>query len=115
LERVDEELLDSMMSELEGALPPETARAFQEWRRRRTETKFFESVGRLWNPSDAPRPLTSVGGRAAVVAGLDVVLRGPTRASALLVGEHGVGKTAVLREVLAQLHREGWLVFEAGA
>src|SRR5204863_5717104 len=86
-----------------------------EWRRRRTETKFFESVGRLWKPSDAPRPLTSVGGRAAVVAGIDVVLRGPTRASALLVGEHGVGKTAVLREVLAQLHREGWLIFEAGA
>jgi ATP-dependent Clp protease ATP-binding subunit ClpC len=111
----DEELVASVVAELDGVLPPESVRDFDEWRRRRTELRFFQSLGRVWKPGDEPHPLTTVGGRAAVVAALDATLRKPSGPSALLVGEHGVGKTAVLREVLGPLHRDGWFIFEATA
>jgi len=50
------------------------------------------------------------------VAALNSALRGGSDGSSvLLVGEHGVGKSAVLREVLGPLRRDGWLIFEASA
>ena len=55
--------------------------------------------------SRGPRAaLTTVGGRAAVVAELRAVLRRQGARSALVVGEHGVGKSAVIREALREFH-----------
>src|SRR6266511_5596024 len=112
----DEEDVAKVVAELDGVLPAKTMREFDEWRRRRAERKLFESLGRIWEPSSEPRALTSVGGRAVAVAALDSALRGGSDGSSvLLVGEHGVGKSAVLREVLGPLRRDGWLIFEASA
>src|SRR5207247_4634219 len=35
--------------------------------------------------------------------------------STLLVGEPGVGKTAIARALAARLGRAGWIIFQAGA
>ena len=50
----------------------------------------------------------------AVVEELRAVLHRQGPRSALVVGEHGVGKSTVIREALRELQDEGWLVFEAG-
>ena len=111
----DEDTVADVVAALEGTLPEESLDEFREWRGRRERTRFFASVGRIWEPPSAPPALTTVGGRAAVAAALETALRPPQPRSVLLVGEHGVGKSAVARDILRQLHREGWLVFEASA
>jgi ATP-dependent Clp protease ATP-binding subunit ClpC len=110
-----EEVVAKLVGELEGVLPATSVRAFDEWRRRRDEVGFFRGFARIWEPVEEPPVLTSVGGRAAVVAALRSALHQDGSSSLLLVGEHGVGKSAVLRDVLAELHAEGWFIFEANA
>jgi len=110
----DAEQVGAVVAQLEGMLPAETVHVFEAWRDERGRREFFSSFGRIWTPPDLPA-LTSVGGRDRVVDVLDTILRGDGPRSALLVGEPGVGKSAVSAEVLRRLHNEGWLVFEAGA
>ena len=49
----------------------------------------------------------------SVIAELRAVLLRQGARSALVVGEQGVGKSAVIREALRELQDEGWFVFEA--
>jgi ATP-dependent Clp protease ATP-binding subunit ClpC len=100
---------------LDGVLPASTIRDFESWRKQHETHEFFAGLGRIWQPREEAGAVTSVGGRAVVVAALEAALRDPRGPSALLVGEHGVGKTAVLREVLGNLHRDGWLIVEGSA
>jgi ATP-dependent Clp protease ATP-binding subunit ClpC len=108
----DEELVAGVVAALEGVLPPETVREFEHWRERRVRNDFFKSFGRIWE-RQAQGALTTVGGRAAVIAELRAVLLRQGARSALVVGEQGVGKSAVIREALRELQDEGWFVFEA--
>ena len=111
----DEELVAAVVKELEGVLPTETMDEFTQWREKRAQFAFFSTLGHTWEVPELP-PLTTVGGRAEVVEGLEAALRresGPR--SALLIGEQGVGKSLVSAEVLRRLCDEGWFVFVAGA
>jgi ATP-dependent Clp protease ATP-binding subunit ClpC len=108
----DEELVAEVVAALEGVLPPETVREFEQWRERRVRDDFFKSFGRIWE-RQTQGALTTVGGRAAVIAELRAVLLRQGARSALVVGEQGVGKSAVIREALRELQDEGWFVFEA--
>jgi ATP-dependent Clp protease ATP-binding subunit ClpC len=111
----DEELVAEVVKELEGVLPAETTDAFTQWQDKRAQFAFFSTFGHTWEAPDVP-PLTTVGDRAAAVEGLEATLRresGPR--SALLIGEHGVGKSLVGADVLGRLADEGWFVFVATA
>src|SRR3954469_1206873 len=111
----DEDDVAAVVAELEGVLPPETMTEFTQWREKRAQFAFFRTLGHAWQAPELP-PLTTVGGRAEVVDGIDEILRresGPR--SALLIGEQGVGKSLVSAEALRQLAEEGWFVFVAGA
>ena len=109
----DEQLVADVVAALEGALPAETVRDFEQWRERRARLEFFRSFGRIWEPWPDSSALTTVGGRMSVVEELRGVLRRQGPRSALVVGEHGVGKSSVIREALRAFHDEGWFVFEA--
>jgi ATP-dependent Clp protease ATP-binding subunit ClpC len=115
IDRSNEQMVADVVAELEGVLSPAAIREFEEWRRRRGDAEFFQAVGRVWHPPDEPRALLSVGGRSAAQAALVSLLGAPPPdgASVLLVGERGVGKSAVLREALRELHADGWFIFEA--
>src|SRR5438270_2770636 len=115
IDRTNEENVAAVIAELEGILPPTTIRAFEDWRRRRAELDFFRGVGRIWEPREEEPAVTSVGNRASVVAALESALLDPGTRSVLLVGEHGVGKSAVLRDVLRAVYGKGWFIFEASA
>jgi ATP-dependent Clp protease ATP-binding subunit ClpC len=114
-EREHEPRLTALFGELGPLLPRSTLDAFEEWRRGGVDVDFFKGLGRVWEPGAEPPALTSVAGRAAALALVEATLGGPSPRSLLLVGEHGVGKSAVLREVLRRLHAHGWFVFAAGA
>jgi ATP-dependent Clp protease ATP-binding subunit ClpC len=111
----DAGLVDDVVAELEGALPNETVLEYRGWRRVRIQSAYFGALGRIWEAPPRVRALTTVGGRAAVVASMREALQSADVRSVLLVGEHGVGKSAVIHEALRPLRDEGFLVFEAGA
>jgi ATP-dependent Clp protease ATP-binding subunit ClpC len=110
----DVELVSALVGELEGVLPEATTQEFARWRDERAQREFFGRFGHVWE-APAVGPLTSVGGRAKVVDALEETLRGSGPRSALIVGEHGVGKSAVSGEALRRLAAEDWFVFVAGA
>ena len=115
LERSDEQRLALLFDALRGVVPQSLREAFEEWRRRGVDAEFFTTFGRIWEPGPGPPALRTVAGRAAAIALVEAALTSGNRRSLLLVGEHGIGKSAVLREVLRRLHAEGWFVFVAGA
>lgn len=88
--------------------------AFEAWRRLTVDAEFLSSVGKLWQrPFDDP-PAVLVGRRAEIVDLVAEQLTQTPRRSVLLVGEHGVGKTALARAALERL-APGVVVFEATA
>jgi ATP-dependent Clp protease ATP-binding subunit ClpC len=83
--------------------------AFEEWR----GLELLGGVGRVWKrPFDAP-PAHLVGRRTEVAEQVLAALTAVPARSVLLVGEHGAGKTAVIRAALD--HVDEAVVFEATA
>lgn len=87
--------------------------AFGAWRAGTIDTEFLSGIGRMWTrPYDSPPALLS--GRRADIVDLIAEQLGETpRKSVLLVGQHGVGKTSLLRAAAGRLPELG--VFEASA
>jgi len=87
----------------------EVREAFEEWR----ALELLGGVGHVWKrPYDVP-PALLVGRRSEIVEHALAALNETPRRSVLIVGEHGTGKTAVLRAALDRL--DGAVVFEATA
>jgi ATP-dependent Clp protease ATP-binding subunit ClpC len=83
--------------------------AFDEWR----TLELFGSIGRIWQrPFDRP-PALLAGRRGELVDLIVASLTAAPRRSVLLVGDHGVGKTALVRAALDLI--DDVTVFEATA
>ena len=96
-------------------LPASVRDAFEQWRTTTTASLGpAAQYATAWNrPYDDPPALITARRREIVDAILEAVTSHPPR-SVLLVGEHGVGKTALVRAALDQLP-ESWSAFEATA
>jgi ATP-dependent Clp protease ATP-binding subunit ClpC len=89
---------------------PALREGFEHWRAMRT----LRDVGRVWErPYDEP-PALLVGRRRELVEIVGAALEQSPPRSVLLVGEHGVGKTALARAALDRLD-EATVVFETTA
>jgi ATP-dependent Clp protease ATP-binding subunit ClpC len=110
-----QELADVLTDEPD--VPPSIREAFAAWRRSIGETEsrqFLRRIGKVWDaPYDTP-PASLVAGREERVARITDALGASPRGSVVLIGEHGVGKTALLRAALDRLPARP-LVFEASA
>lgn len=84
---------------------------------KRREQRTLGGVGRLWTPGsgDAPGGIVDHPELDAQVARLHEMLHATPAVSILVSGEHGSGKTTVVDRLLARLHGEGWLLFDASA
>lgn len=106
--------VESLLDEYEETLPAEVRTAFDGWRADSVDLSFLRSFATVWErPYDAP-PALLAGERAELV---DVIYEAVTRSppqSLLLVGDHGVGKTALVRAALDRLP-PAWIVIEATA
>ncbi len=105
--------LGELLDDNEELLGPEFRQVFETWRAGSIDTDFLTGIGRMWAPPyDSPPALLS-GRRAEIVDAIAERLAESPRRSVLLVGQHGVGKTSLLR---AAIDRVGGLaVFEASA
>jgi ATP-dependent Clp protease ATP-binding subunit ClpC len=125
-ETVDEELMRrhvplSMTDEIQGLvdtyeLPASVEEAFREWLENSLD---FGEAGRyvkVWSrPFEQGETRALLEGRRAEVADeLVAALQESPPRSVVLVGDHGIGKTALARSALERLP-DGWTVFEAGA
>jgi ATP-dependent Clp protease ATP-binding subunit ClpC len=108
LDKADE--LEAFIYRFEQDLGPLFRESFERWRALRT----LQSIGRVWErPFDEP-PALLVGRRRELVEIVVTSLEQMPPRSVLLVGEHGVGKTALARAALERL-REDSVVFETTA
>ncbi|HET8652350.1 MAG TPA: AAA family ATPase [Gaiellaceae bacterium] len=76
---------------------------FDEWRRTAVDLEFLRHVGRILQPPYDDPPAFLAGRREELVEVIVDALAEQPRRSVLLVGEHGVGKTALLRAALERL------------
>jgi ATP-dependent Clp protease ATP-binding subunit ClpC len=107
------ELIQSLLDENE-ALLPEVREPFERWQKATIDLDFVGHFARIWKrPYDSP-PALLVGTRPEIVEIIRGAVTADPREPLLLVGEHGVGKTALVRSALDALPPE-WLVFEATA
>ena len=104
------EQLESFLDRNEREIGPEIRDAFEEWRALRT----LGGSGRVWEPPFDRPPALLVGRRRELVELVVSSLEQSPPRSVLLVGEHGVGKTALARAALERLGRTP-TVFETSA
>ena len=102
--------IEAFVDTFEPELGPSFRSGFEEWR----ATRNLTNVGRIWErPFDEP-PALLVGRRRELVEVILGALEQSPPRSVLLVGEHGVGKTALTRAALERLGSDA-IVFETTA
>ena len=108
------DLLEAFVDRFESYLGDDFRGAFDEWKRTAVDLEFLTQIGRvLERPYNEP-PAYLAGRRAELVEVIVDALAQKPRRSVLLVGEHGVGKSALLRAALERLPAEV-VAFEATA
>ena len=105
--------LEGLVDEYEDLLGPDFRSVFESWRASSVDSDFLSGLGRLWTrPYDSP-PALLPGRRVDIVGLIAEALDETPRRSVLLVGEHGVGKTSLVRSAVDRVPELG--VLEASA
>jgi ATP-dependent Clp protease ATP-binding subunit ClpC len=102
--------VEAFIDQFERELGPGFRESFERWRALRT----LHGVGRVWEPPYDEPPALLAGRRRELVELVVSALEQTPPRSVLLVGEHGVGKTALARAALDRLDAEP-IVFETTA
>ncbi|MBL8264454.1 MAG: AAA family ATPase [Xanthomonadaceae bacterium] len=111
-----EQLHEGLKSLQLPMLAPYLAQVEAEQAKRR-EQRTLGGVGRLWSPAgdDARSGIVGYPDLDTQVERLHDMLHATPSVSILVSGEHGSGKTTLVDRLLARLHGEGWLLFDASA
>lgn len=111
--------LAALTNGLRGYLPQEAFDEFTRWADDRVDTEFIKTFGRVWETGaqqeeddDSLVLLPAVEER---LLEMETALRKNPPRSLLVVGESGVGKSALVRLLARKFQREGWTIFEASA
>jgi ATP-dependent Clp protease ATP-binding subunit ClpC len=107
------ENLENTLREIGESLTGKMLEQVQQYR----QSNFLRGIGRIWNQDDEHdgELLIEHEYLNEQVAALELALHKRTPRSVLLVGESGVGKTALVRALTQRLQRQGWTIFEASA
>jgi ATP-dependent Clp protease ATP-binding subunit ClpC len=88
---------------------------FRHWMEERIDRRLLESIGSVWNQRHIEQAQKNLDHDAldASVNELEANFLSPAPRSVLLVGESGVGKTAITDRLAARLYDQDWMIFEA--
>ncbi len=103
-------LLDNLGADL--VLP--LIKELQERLRSSFDITFLNTVGRVWGPENSAAQVIQHGDMVEKAETIQSLLCGDPPRSVLLVGDHGVGKTSLIRMIAARLQAQNWHLFEAG-
>jgi ATP-dependent Clp protease ATP-binding subunit ClpC len=111
------ETLGAILEQLADVLPAELTAEFERWRESRMNVDFLGSVGRMWDDTEGTRPERLVLAPSVLdrLADAEAALTGDPSRSVIVVGEAGVGKTALVKELARRLQQQGWRIFEASS
>ncbi|HYE13418.1 MAG TPA: AAA family ATPase, partial [Pyrinomonadaceae bacterium] len=107
-----------ILGQLDHVVPREVVEQFEAWQDEAGLAESLKTIGRVWEREGGPKGsgevfvLDSVAERVSEIE--SALKRDPAR-SVILVGDPGVGKTAVVRALADRLGRERWVVFESSA
>ncbi|MBL8347457.1 MAG: AAA family ATPase [Rubrivivax sp.] len=113
----------ALLARVSSDAAPRLREALDEWERTRVDAAFLRQIGRLGSATDlaAADPaatddpvIVHAALEQATRSVLDDLAAAPPK-SVVLVGETGVGKSAIARRAAAELRQRGWTIFEAGA
>ncbi len=104
----------SLLEALGADLVLPLIKELQERRKSSFDANFLNTVGRLWGPVSAVAEIFPHGDLLEKVEAIRSLACGDPPRSVLLVGEHGVGKTSLVRVLAARLQADNWQLFEAG-
>ncbi|MBM3788756.1 MAG: AAA family ATPase [Acidobacteria bacterium] len=108
------EWLHTLLDQLGESVPVGLLQDIAAWRKSSVDLSFLGTIGRIWDEKTGPWPVIEHPDLAETLGEVESALvRQPPR-SVLIVGEHGVGKTSVIRAVAHRLKARKWHVFEAG-
>jgi ATP-dependent Clp protease ATP-binding subunit ClpC len=111
------ENLVTVLSSMPAEIKDKIIADIEAWRASRIDREFLDGVGRVWRDGDeyeAEGPVLDHDVLTAHVETVEAAILARPRRSVLLVGEQGVGKTAIVRALGRRLSRRSWIVFEAG-
>lgn len=101
---------------IDPALGGPLLEAFERWETERVDGRFLRSIGTVWDEHriEQCRDIVEHPALVAAVDEIEGALLADTPRSSLLVGEPGVGKSAIVARLALRLHDRGWTIFEAG-
>lgn len=112
----EEDQLESLESALREIGEPLTGRMLEQAQQYRLSL-FLRGIGSIWNKEEEQNRelLIEHDYLTEQINAVENCLQKQTPRSVLLVGESGVGKTALVRALARRLQEQGWLIFEASA
>ncbi|MFN0111912.1 MAG: AAA family ATPase [Blastocatellia bacterium] len=112
----EEDNLENLEAALREIGEPLTGRMLEQAQQHRL-SQFLKGIGSIWPREDQATSdlLIEHEYLNELVNSVENSLKKKTPRSVLLVGESGVGKTALVRSLAKRLQAEGWLIFESSA
>jgi ATP-dependent Clp protease ATP-binding subunit ClpC len=109
------ELIESVLAQLDPILVAPLRKQIDGWRLAHADIKYLRSLGRFYTEQELRKRTYQSKRFANYLTGLRESLSSEPPQSVLLVGESGVGKTALRLAFAAELRTAGWAVFETSA
>jgi ATP-dependent Clp protease ATP-binding subunit ClpC len=113
----DVENIEDILKELGKGLSKNLLTELQEWRNTSIDRYFLGSLGRFWfeGLETSDKIWIEHDSLLKKVEEIEVSFNKTPPRPVVLVGDSGVGKTAVARALGERLKEKGWVIFEAGA
>ena len=108
-------ILQDIFSMLDPAVIAGLRQELDAWKSRHVDSDFLRSIGRVWDEvgTGVEKVILEHPAMMRLVAELAAMLQSEQPRSVILVGESGVGKSALLQKLAEHLQSQKWLVFEA--
>lgn len=109
--------IESLLKELGKDLNAALLAELRQWKTIRVDRPLLRSFGRFWDEEtgDADKHWIEHEYLSRKVTDLEAALLDANPRSIVLVGDSGVGKTAIARVLGKRMRQRGWHIFEAGA